>query len=320
MKFLFAVTLLLFACNPQPKTSLLPGPAAVTPQVEEAPVASARAQITPPQDEQAEPPVIKFKRSMLTPEGLWNSQVEELEVVKNAIELEGSWIERPLVEGCEWGPLQSGGLYEWTWINCHANALALFRKRDGTWTLLKIPKDFDFRNQEGCGERYIGAREHVVHGQTWLIWSWEVQNYLESEEFVDECDDDGSCSGGRTGETSSHENLRGYDVVIKPEDAGPYLVMRSRLELNSITLDGGSPVSVKGTQLQIEATYLGDEVQATHRLAKINGKHLDAETSGGNVMYEFNKNGRGMIGKAKLVKKVSEPLKPVEWDKIECCN
>lgn len=320
---LFPVALLLFAfaCNSKPETPEKPRPAPVIPSMAEVPAASARPQTMAPDDKESEPSVVAFERSMLSPQGLWSSHIEDLEVVKKAIGIE-NWIQLPFTEDCKWEPLQNGESYEWTWINCYENALALFHRKQGTWTLLKVPKAFNLQLQKGCGERYIGAREYVIQeGQVGLIWSWEYKTYLQSEEFSEECDEDGNCSAGRTGQTSSRETLHGYDVVMKSDDATPYLVMRSRLELAAEGRDSGDHdnprVAVKGTQLQIEVTYLGEEVQATHRLAKIKGVVM-AQTYAGEVIDKVNKNGQRVIGKAKHVKTLREPLKPVQWDVVEC--
>lgn len=81
---------------------------------------------------------------MLTEEGLWNSRSEELELVKEAIKREDySYIG----EGCEWEPLQWGASFEWTWMNCHENALALFRVKPDTLWLSIFKRSSDEHNR-----------------------------------------------------------------------------------------------------------------------------------------------------------------------------
>lgn len=271
--FIIPIALLFLGCNPTPATHQKPtaSPAVPeVPQVTQAPGAAARPQnapqqTAPPKEETPPPSLPTFQQSMLTPEGLWHTEVEELELVKGAIKLSVSGADA-VEYGCEWEPLQSAESYEWTWVNCIEEAFALFRVKQDTWTLLKVPKHFMSQIQEGCVERYTKAREQVAEdGEVWLIWSWEYQAHLEHEGFSDDCDETGACISGRTGDTELHETTQSYDVIMKP-DKMPSLVLRSRKNLVTYNT---VPAQKKGSRLDVEVTYVGQEVQATHRLAQI---------------------------------------------------
>lgn len=306
------IATLCFACNPAAKPTPLvpkaqpplapspttqpptPPPVEPAPTAQTPPPAAPKPPAPPAVDPPAPPaPTLSFDRRLLGKSGLWHTQRTSLEEVKDAIKRKDSSYE------CTWEPLQQAQTYEWTWADCSPEAFAIFRVKEGTWTVLKAPSPrISDGVQDRCTERYIMAREHLTQGgQAWLIWSWEQTIFLQDEEFIDDCDEEGRCSSGRSGGYTDQERTQEYDVIIRPDQTAPSLVLRSQTDTVAVSKDGEDPRIKKGTQRKIAVSYSEQEVSATHTLATFKGKKP---------------------GKAKLVKKTKAPLSPAQWDQIIC--